>query len=80
MCYCGNTGVERIPKLESAQKADPGEETSPPFLQGFEPDAHESDALTTGLSPPPVTCGLSFISVQMAGAHWLVHAVHPFRI
>ena len=29
MCYCGNTGVERIPDLESAQKVDPGEENSP---------------------------------------------------
>ena len=28
-CYCGNTGVERMPKQESAQKADPGEEHSP---------------------------------------------------
>ena len=29
-CYCGNTRVERIPKilLESAQKVDPGEEIS----------------------------------------------------
>ena len=26
MCYCGNTGVERIRKQESAQKVDPGEE------------------------------------------------------
>ena len=25
-CCCGKTGVERIPKSESAQKADPGEE------------------------------------------------------
>ena len=29
MCYCGNTGVERIPKQESVQKVDPGEEYSP---------------------------------------------------
>ena len=28
-CYCGNTGVERIPKEESAQIVDPGEENSP---------------------------------------------------
>ena len=28
ICFCGNTGVERIPK-ESAQKVDPGEENSP---------------------------------------------------
>ena len=27
MCYCGYTGVERIPKWESAQQVDPGEET-----------------------------------------------------
>ena len=26
---CDNTGVERIPKLESAQKIDPGEEIYP---------------------------------------------------
>jgi len=32
-CYCGNTGVvERIPKLESAQKVDPGEANSPAAL------------------------------------------------
>ena len=28
-CYCGNTGVERIPKQESAQKVDPGGEILP---------------------------------------------------
>ena len=28
-CFCGNTGVERIPKLETAQKVDPGEENYP---------------------------------------------------
>ena len=28
-CYCGNMGVEWIPKYESAQKVDPGEENSP---------------------------------------------------
>ena len=28
-CYFGNTGVERIPKKESAQKVDLGEENSP---------------------------------------------------
>ena len=27
-CCCGDTGVERIPKKESAQKVDPGEEKS----------------------------------------------------
>ena len=27
-CYCGNTGVERIPNSESTQKIDPGEENS----------------------------------------------------
>ena len=34
-CYCGNTGVERIPKLESAQKVDPGEENSPAVPAGI---------------------------------------------
>ena len=34
-CYCGNTGVERIPKLESAQKVDPGEENSPAAPTGI---------------------------------------------
>ena len=28
-CYCGNAGVERIPKWESAQEVDSGEENSP---------------------------------------------------
>ena len=28
-CYCGNTGVERTPKWESAQKVEPAEENSP---------------------------------------------------
>ena len=28
MCHCGNTEVKRIPKQESAQKVDPGEENS----------------------------------------------------
>ena len=32
---CGNTGVERIPKLESAQKVDPGEENSPAAPTGI---------------------------------------------
>ena len=35
MCYCGNTGLERIPKLESAQKVDPGEENSPAAPAGM---------------------------------------------
>ena len=34
MCYCGNTGVERIPKKESAQKVDSGEENSPVIPAG----------------------------------------------
>ena len=36
-CYCGNTGVERIPKYESAQKVDPGEweKNSPAAPAGF---------------------------------------------
>ena len=34
-CYCGNTGVERIPTLESAQKVDPGEENSPAAPTGI---------------------------------------------
>ena len=34
-CYCGNTGVERIPKQESAQKIDPGEENSPAAPAGI---------------------------------------------
>ena len=33
-CYCGNTGVERIPRWESAQKVDPGEENSPAGASG----------------------------------------------
>ena len=28
-CYCSNTGVEQIPKWESAQKVNPGKENSP---------------------------------------------------
>ena len=28
-CYCGNMGVDWIPKKESAQKVDTGEENSP---------------------------------------------------
>ena len=35
MCCCGNTGVERIPKEESAQKVDPGEENSPSAPAGI---------------------------------------------
>ena len=31
----GNTGVERIPTLESAQKVDPGEENSPAVPAGI---------------------------------------------
>ena len=34
-CYCGNTGLERIPKWESAQKVDPGEENSPAVPAGI---------------------------------------------
>ena len=32
--YCGNTGMERIPKQESAQEVDPGEENSPAAAAG----------------------------------------------
>ena len=34
-CYCGNTGVERIPK--SHRKLTPEKKIMPPLLQGFEP-------------------------------------------
>ena len=50
----GNTGVERIPKSESAQKVDPGEENSPAAPAGIRTldlFNHESGALTTELSP-----------------------------
>ena len=33
---CCNTGVERIPKSESAQKVDPGEENSPAAPAGIQ--------------------------------------------
>ena len=49
-------GVERIPKLESAQKVDPGEENSPAAPTGICPGPFslESGALTTELSPSHV--------------------------
>ena len=62
-CYCGNTGVERIPKQESAQKVDPGEENSPAAPAGIRTRNlfdHESGALTTELSP------LSYLSLTPA--------------
>ena len=51
-------------------------------------DTAETDGLKQGeicRSQPyrvtiPLTSGLSFISVQTAGAHWLTDAVHPFVI
>ena len=36
-CYCSNMRVEQIPKQESAQKVDLGEENSPAALTGLEP-------------------------------------------
>ena len=48
-CYCGNTRVERIPKCESAQKVDPGEQCfSRRSFQDLNPrpfDHGESDTL-----------------------------------
>ena len=35
MCYCGNTGVEQIPKEESAQIVDSREENSPAAPAGI---------------------------------------------
>ena len=32
--YCGNAGMERIPKQESAQEVDPGEENYPAAAAG----------------------------------------------
>ena len=53
-CYCGNTGVFGQ-KYESAQKVDPWEENSPSSCRdsNLGPFDHESDALTTELSPLP---------------------------
>ena len=34
-CYNGNTGVERIPKQETAQKVDPGENNYPAAPAGM---------------------------------------------
>ena len=52
-CDCGNTGVERIPKLLSAHKVDPGEENVPTALAGTGTRdlsiTIESGALTTEL-------------------------------
>ena len=52
-CYCGNTGVERIPKYELAQKVE--QKLSRRSCQDSNPRLfdHESGALTTELSPPP---------------------------
>ena len=36
MCYCSNTGVEWIPKYESAQKIDPEEDNSPTAPAGIQ--------------------------------------------
>ena len=41
-CHCGNTGLERIPEWESAQKVDSGEENSPAAPAGLEPDTFRS--------------------------------------
>ena len=67
-CYCGNTGLERIPQQESAQKADP-RLTKTFSLRSCRdsnprPFDHESDALTTELSTLPLkTTGLNYTSV-----------------
>ena len=53
-CYCGNAGVERIPKLESAQKVDPGEEILQLLLQGFEPGTFQSRVRHSNLWTIPV--------------------------
>ena len=55
-CYCGNTGVERIPKIRVSTESRPlrrkfsrrsSRDSNP------RPFNHESGALTTELSPPP---------------------------
>ena len=40
--YCDNKRVERIPKWESPQKAEPGQENPPALLQGLEPETFQS--------------------------------------
>ena len=42
-CYCSNTGVERVPKWESAQSIDAGEKIIlHPLLRGFKPATFQS--------------------------------------
>ena len=55
-CYCGNTGVERIPKIRVSTESRPWRRK---FSRRSSRDSnprpynHESGALTTELSPPP---------------------------
>ena len=49
MCYCGNTGVERIPKLESAQKVNSGEENYPAAPAGIW--THDLSVMSPALYP-----------------------------
>ena len=52
-CHCGNTGVERTPKKESAEKVNPREEKFPAAPAGIRTRNlfdHESGALTNKLS------------------------------
>ena len=41
-CYCGNTGVERIPKKSQHRKSTLENKILPPVLQGFEPATFQS--------------------------------------
>jgi len=79
-CYCGNTGVERIPKKESAQKADPGEE-------GLEPGTFRSRVRRSNhwalpaLPSYPLLESVSWHTCSIASSAWPIQDLtHPKRL
>ena len=74
-CFCSNKGVERIPKWESPQNVEPGQENPPALLQGLEPETFKSRVRrsTTELAPSSPTAWHLGTCHSLFGDNWALN-------
>ena len=76
-CYCGNTGVERIPKNKSQhRKSTLEKKILPPFQQGFEPATFQSRVRCSNHWAIPAPCWMicwSLLYSAILRSHVILH-------
>ena len=78
-CYCGKTGVERIPKWESAQKAEPGEKKSPAASAGTRTRDPSITSPVLYCWAIPTLKGNFDVSVVKSVKHWKTRPIKTWR-